>query len=70
MTLCDSSSKSHQGRNKKGGDGGKIEWKLSEVNAWALFRGQNELIGMFKMAAGDVISSGVVYELHVHSKWS
>jgi hypothetical protein len=27
------------------GDGGKIEWKLSEVNTRAVFREQNELIG-------------------------
>ena len=29
---------------------------LSEVNTRAVSRGQNELIGKFKMAAGDVIS--------------
>ena len=28
-----------------GGEGGKIEWKLSEVNTRAVSRGQNELIG-------------------------
>ena len=37
-------------------DGRKIEWKLSEVNAKVVSRGQNELIVKFKMAAGDVIS--------------
>jgi hypothetical protein len=36
--------------------GEKIEWKLSEVNTRAVSRRQNELIGKFKMAAGDVIS--------------
>jgi hypothetical protein len=39
-----------------GGDGGKIEWKLSEVNTRAASRGQNKLIGEFKMAEGNVIS--------------
>ena len=39
-----------------GEDGGKIQWKLSEVNITALSRGQNELIGKFKMAIDDVIS--------------
>ena len=38
------------------GDGGKIECKLSEVNNRAVSRGQNELMGKFKMAVGDVIS--------------
>ena len=35
---------------------GKIKWKLSEVYTRAVSRRQNELIGEFKMAAGDVIS--------------
>ena len=39
-----------------GRDGGKFKRKLSEVNTRAVSRGQNELIGKFKMAAGDVIS--------------
>ena len=33
--------KEQEGRN--GRDGGKIEWKLSEVNTKAVSRGQNEL---------------------------
>jgi hypothetical protein len=33
--------------------GGKIEWKLSEANIRAVFRGQNKLIGEFKMPADD-----------------
>ena len=44
------------GRGGRGGDGGKIKWKLSEVNIRAISRGQSELVGNFKMAAGDVIS--------------
>ena len=40
---------------RSGGDGGKIKWKLSEVNTRAVSRRQNELIDKFKMAAGDVI---------------
>ena len=43
-------------RKWSGGDGGKIEWKSSKVNTRSVSRGQNELIGEFKMAAGDVIS--------------
>ena len=39
----------------RGEDGGKIKWKLSEVNTRAVCRGQNELVGEFKMAAGDMI---------------
>jgi hypothetical protein len=39
----------------RGGDGGKIKWKVSEVNFRAVSREQNELIGKFKMAADDVI---------------
>ena len=35
---------------------GKIEWKSSEINTRAVSRGQNKLIGEFKMAAGDVIN--------------
>ena len=41
---------------RSGGNGGKIEWKSFEVNTRAVTRGQNELIGEFKMVAGDVIS--------------
>jgi hypothetical protein len=37
-------------------DGGKFKNKLSEVNTRAVSRGQNELVGKFKMAAGDVVS--------------
>ena len=37
-------------------DGGKFKRRLSKVNARVLSRGQNELIGKFKMAVGDVIS--------------
>ena len=37
-----------------GGDGGKIEWQLFEVNTTAVSRGDNELIGEFKWAAGDM----------------
>ena len=55
-------NKSHQGKKQEegrsGGDGWKIERKLSEVNTRAVFRGQSELIGKFKLVAGDVISIG------------
>ena len=43
-------------QNRKGGGmEGKL-WKSSEVNTRAVSRGQNELIGKFKMAEGDVNS--------------
>ena len=38
------------------GDGGKLKWKLSEVNTRTVSRGQDKLIGKFKLATGDVIS--------------
>ena len=41
---------------KGGGVGGKIKLRLSEVNITAVSRGQGELLGKLKMAAGDVIS--------------
>ena len=43
--------------SRSGGEGGKIEWKLSEVNTRAVSRGQDELIGEFKIATSDVINS-------------
>ena len=45
-----------QERKRSEVDGGKIEWKSSEVYTRAVSRRQNELIGDFKTAAGDVIS--------------
>jgi hypothetical protein len=39
-----------------GGDGGKLNEKLSEFYTRGASRGQNELMGKFKTAAGDVIS--------------
>ena len=40
----------------------------SDVNTWAVSRGQNELIGKFKMVAGDEICiGGVGYEEQIHS---
>ena len=40
----------------RGRDGGKFKRRLSEVNPSAVSRGQNELVGKFKMAAGDMVS--------------
>ena len=37
-------------------DGGKFKRKLSEVNTTAVSRGQNELVGNFKIAVGDMVS--------------
>ena len=42
--------------HQSGCDTGREEWKTSEVNTRAVSKGQNEMIGEFKMAAGDVIS--------------
>ena len=40
----------------RGMDGGKFKRKLSEVNARAVSRRQNKLVGKFKMEAGDKVS--------------
>ena len=40
----------------RGMDGEKFKRKLSEVNTKAVSRGQNEWVGKFKMAAGDMVS--------------
>jgi hypothetical protein len=37
-------------------DGGKFKRKLFEVNVRAVSRRQNELVGKFKMAVGDMVS--------------
>ena len=50
------SSQGHQGKNRK--KGGKIKWKLFEVNTSAVSGGQNELSVELKKAAGDVIGIG------------
>jgi hypothetical protein len=61
------SSKSSQGKEQEeGSNSGEIESNIFEVNTRAVSRGQNELIGKFKMVAGDVNSVGVGYEVHVH----
>ena len=38
-----------QEEGSSGGDGGKIEWKSFEIITRAVSRGQNELIGEFKL---------------------
>ena len=40
----------------RGMDGWKYKRRLSEVNARAASRGQNELVGKFKMATSDKVS--------------
>ena len=51
------------------GVGGKIKWRFSGVNVRAVSRGQDKLVGKFKMAAGDMMSiRGQVLGAHVHSK--
>ena len=37
-------------------NGGKFKRKLPEVNARAVSRRQNELVGKFKMAEGDMVN--------------
>ena len=48
-------------------DGGKFKRRLSEVNARAVSRGQNELVCKFKMAADDKVSIKAGYGVHLHS---
>ena len=38
------------------GEGWGVGGRLSEVNAWAVSKGQDKLVGKFKMEVGDVIS--------------
>ena len=45
----------HQGV-ARGMDRGKFKRRLSQVNARALSREQNELVCKFKMVAGDMVS--------------
>ena len=54
-------SRSHHGKvheRRNGGDGGKIERKLYEVNTRAMSRGHNALMSKFKMGMDDVVSTG------------
>ena len=65
-------NKSNQGKvwedGRSGWDGGKIEMKLHEFNNQSLSSEQKELIGKFKMAAGDVFSiQRIGNEVHLHS---
>ena len=53
MAPRESFEKCHQRRCETGRNEEKIEWKSSEVNTRAVSRGQNKLIGKFKIAAGD-----------------
>jgi hypothetical protein len=41
---------------RSGGDGEKIEWKLTEVNTRVVSEGHNKLKGKLKMGVTDVIS--------------
>ena len=54
-------TKREEGKNK--GDGEKIEWKLSEVNTRAEYRGENEWIGEFKMTVDDVINIIYIFQI-------
>ena len=40
----------------RSGVGGKIKWRLSKVNARAVSREHDELVGNFNMAASDATS--------------
>ena len=58
-------SKSHQGRNRKKRRVEGTEGIFKGNYTRALSRGQNKLIGEFKMVAGDVISIvGWLWETH------
>ena len=50
------------------GVGGKIKWRLSEVNTRAVSRGQDELLDNFKMAAGDMISIKVLEYMYIPTR--
>ena len=45
-----------RGMDARGMDGGRFKRKLSEINTRAVSGGQNELVGKFKMVAGDMVS--------------
>ena len=55
-------------------DGGKFKRRLSEVNVRAVARGQDELVGKFKMAIGDVNSIGgrfwSTFQKELKGSWS
>ena len=51
------STRPEEGRSR--GVGGKTEWKLSEVNTRAVSEEENELIGKFNMAVGNVRSKRI-----------
>ena len=58
------SIKSHQEKEQEEGRSkGEMENEFCEFNTRALSRAQNELIGELELAAGDVISIGVGYEV-------
>ena len=62
MASLESYERCHQGVAR-----GKFKRRLSEVNARAMSKGQNELVCKFKMAAGDMVSiRGTGYGVHVH----
>ena len=55
---------------ERGGNGGRIKWKLSKVNTRAVSIGQNELIRKFKMAVGDVITIRGQFVEYTHTSVS
>ena len=54
---------------ERGRDGGKFKRKLSEVNTRAVSRGQNELIGKFKIVVGNVISITSTFQQELKGTW-
>ena len=64
MTISRKSYQERTGRR----DGGKIEWKLSEVNTRAVSRGQNELLSDFKVVVGRMrlwIVNSFIYDYFI-----
>ena len=63
MTVLKSATREieRQEVGRSGRDEGKIKIKLSEVITRIVSRGQNALIGEFKVAAGDEITSPPPY---------
>ena len=56
VNVCEHAVKWRHVRQEGWGAGGKIRRRLSEVSTRAVSRGQDKLVGKFKMVACDVIS--------------
>ena len=66
MTVSSKATVMEQEERRSGGDEEKIERKFSEVNSRVVSKGHNELMVKCKMASGDVVSIGGVYEIGLY----